>query len=61
MSALPPEADTLIVGIDVRMCQKQTQSLNPSNLAEMRHTRSRCDSLVTWRTLFWWVESGSEN
>jgi hypothetical protein len=32
-------------------------SLNP-----VRHARSiPCDSLVTWRTLIWWVESGSEN
>ena len=29
-------------------CQKQTQSLNPSNLGEMPHARSiPCDSLVT--------------
>ena len=36
--------------------------LNPSNLGEMPHARSiPCDPLATWRTLFWWVESGSEN
>ena len=38
---------------------KVTQSLD---LGEVPREESiRCDSLVTWRTLFWWVESGSEN